>query len=705
MQTRDPHRWPGRWIALLLSCLMAVSLPSCALLTVTSTHVLPIETLEPNRRPTVPVRPGDSTTAVITSEDADPDEPQDDGTRDTAPTDTTEPSPDPGETTPGGSADDPSNGFDDDRPAPHVHQYGSWQATADGHYKTCTGCGEVAESGDHTPSIVPGSIPTCGEEGLSDGEICSVCRFVLIEQTPIPATERHTYSSAGMRLPTLKSPGYLSGQECVECHHIPDGTQTIPAYIDACDTYAYEALAGKPNGANLQRFYQALFNACLDYHEDVTADATYDLGNDLWVAVKISYATYGISADESFLVLRAINADCPLFYWINGKVLLGARYMEIGTDSAYIDGQVRAEYNQLIYDSLVATWTPNDPLYEQVLRLHDRLTEDMIYAREDDGVTPEDAAWAHDIMGYFLYGKGVCECYAELTHLYLTYWGVENILVTGVAGGVNHAWNLVQMDDDEWYWFDITWDDQPTTSHGRIYDYFCQTDNAFAGRSVDIDLYALPDRATAAYTGTVPTIDTTFQSGSFTYRVMGYRQVELTAVTGFGSVTVPTQVAYAGTVYEVASVGNTQNGSLATVFSRLVTAVHLPATVRYIQPNALHGAGVSQVTLDPANPYLLMDGNAIYRQDPCVLLYYLPYATDTVWTLRADTVGIENYAILQNNHLETVVLPASLTYIRAGAIYSCTSLTTIRYTGTPAQWAAIQLADTALPAGVTVQYG
>lgn len=78
------------------------------------------------------------------------------------------------------------------------HQWGAWETTkaptctAEGEEtRTCTVCGETetrtAEKAAHTPVTVEGKDATCTEEGLSDGEKCSVCGKTLKEQETVPA--------------------------------------------------------------------------------------------------------------------------------------------------------------------------------------------------------------------------------------------------------------------------------------------------------------------------------------------------------------------------------------------------------------------------------------------------------------------------------------------------------------------------------------
>ena len=85
----------------------------------------------------------------------------------------------------------------------------------------------------------------------------------------------------------------------------------------------------------------------------------------------------------------------------------------------------------------------------------------MEYAYESDGVTAEDAYWAHNIEGVVL-KKGVCEAYAKTYDYFCELMGIECITVTGMGGeGSNmggHAWNIVKI-DGEWYNVDATWED------------------------------------------------------------------------------------------------------------------------------------------------------------------------------------------------------------------------------------------------------
>ena len=63
----------------------------------------------------------------------------------------------------------------------------------------------------------------------------------------------------------------------------------------------------------------------------------------------------------------------------------------------------------------------------------------------------------------------MCEGYAEAFKLLCDKEGIPCITVMGTGNGGAHKWNMVQMEDNEWYTLDVTWDDQ---SNYIYYSYF-----------------------------------------------------------------------------------------------------------------------------------------------------------------------------------------------------------------------------------------
>ncbi len=598
----------------------------------------------------------------------------------------------------GGTTETPDGG------APHTHTWGSHQQDVTAHWQVCTICRAESEHVAHTPVTDLGTPASCGDDGRTDGSHCEVCAYVLIAQEVIPATGAHSSVPCDLVMPTFTKAGCYAGEQCEVCGTITGGDHILPAFEEACGSYAYRALADKENGENMQAFYTALYERCVQFHTDRNLDAVQN-EEDEWIAITLSFAPYQLTAHEAFDVVHAIGADCPLFYWIGNTVSSSGDDLYVYTDVTYAGGVTRYTYNQAIYAGMVAMGHDAEKSnFEHIFYLHDALTDALTYAYKSDGVTPEDAVWAHNILGYFTYKTGVCETYAETCQLFLNYWGIENVLVTGTADGGGHAWNMVQMDNAAWYWFDLTWDDQPTAEFGKIYDYFCKTDDGFAisARTVDTALYPVPAAGTTPLTPDIPVYGDSLTVGAFTYTVVGYGEAELFYVTGSGAVTVPAYFVYEDCVFDVVSVGRVEGSMLKPVFENGIIAVSLPASVRNIRGGAFSVASLTSVSIDTENPYLFSEGNvAIYTHGTCVLISYLPTAPAEQLTLRDDTVGIARFAIL-NAYLTDIDLPVSLAYIETYAFWGVEDGVTIHYAGTTAEWAEITLAQNALPTTCTI---
>ncbi len=582
----------------------------------------------------------------------------------------------------------------------HTHAW-VWTTDADTHLGTCA-CGEVTEAEAHVPVTDPGTEATCGDDGITEGSHCEICACVIVAQEPIPATGEHDATPCDFLLPTFTEDGCVSGEICRNCGTVTTGDEDrLPAIENTCGTYAYDALASQPNGAEMQSFYSDVYDACVRFHTSDTLTAKLD-SNQRWLAFSVPYDTYGLSSNEVFAVLECIQNDCPVFYWIHNYRAADERNLKIFTSEAYAAGTDRTALNNVVYRGIASLGYRTGTAYELAFFLHDTLIDTLDYAYEADGETPSSAVWAHNILGYFQYKTGVCETYAETFILFLNYWGVDNTLVTGNAGGVGHAWNMVKMDNDDWYWFDLTWDDQPGYDLGRIYNYFCKTDDEFSimERFVDETLYDIPEAGTASYTGNLPAMGTSFTSGGFTYHIVGYDEVELTSASGFGAVTVPARVTYQGRTYAVVSVGKLEGGYLMNVFGSAVTSVSLPKTIRHIRGNAFNTSRLTSVSIAADNPYLFVEGGtAIYRysgESACTLVCYLSAPRETTLILRDDCIGIESWSFI-NEYVTEVVLPAELCFIDDNAFNNCNRAISITYLGTMEDWQAVTIGISALP--------
>lgn len=117
--------------------------------------------------------------------------------------------------------------------------------------------------------------------------------------------------------------------------------------------------------------------------------------------------------------------------------------------------------------------------YEKALAIHDLMVDRLDYAYDENG-SPQSAYWAHSIVGAVKQMEGTCETFAKWYAYQLTRAGVGNYTVVGTSRGQGHAWNLVQMDDGNWYNIDVTWDNgSEYEGFGRNYTYFATPESVF----------------------------------------------------------------------------------------------------------------------------------------------------------------------------------------------------------------------------------
>lgn len=545
---------------------------------------------------------------------------------------------------------------------------------------TCSKCSDSYTKelalAEHTVVTDPAVAATCTATGKTEGKHCSVCKTVLVAQNTVGKTAHKEVAIPGTT-PTETTGGMTAGKKCATCNQILVAQTEIPAYLDACNgNFAYGKLAGQAKGAEKQKLYERLLTAAKTFHTG-QANAQND------IAVSADFSDLGLTEQEAMQVWLCFRNDNPLFYWISGTVSFTNSQLNILVDSAYATGEARANYNKLIYGKItefVNKAAGETSAYMIALAYHDAIIEAINYAYEEDGFTPEDAVWAHSILGVFEKGSGVCEAYARTFQLLLNVSGVENTFVSGTAGIdsiENHAWNLVKLDDGQWYWCDLTWDDKPDWEWGIVYNYFCVNDTQNVNwtdswdapephgfladhtpcTAMDASLtwqMELPARSEKEYKATNELlVRDTFSEDELTYSVIGYHTVQLIKVERDGALVIPETVEHNGDRYTVISVGRVREDGLFDQFAVLenTTSVTIPKTVKFIWDFSLNCGTVEWYKVDSANPYFTSVDGVLFTKSLYTLIaypggapardrYVIPDAT--VWVANGAFTGLNN---------------------------------------------------------------
>lgn len=123
---------------------------------------------------------------------------------------------------------------------------------------------------------------------------------------------------------------------------------------------------------------------------------------------------------------------------------------------------------------------------EKIKAVHDWLVKNVAYDY-DNYVLKSIPNHSYGVEGVIMYGKAVCQGYAEAFSAFMEVLGIECEMVTGTANNGNglwlgHAWNKVKL-NGSWHYIDVTWDDPLPDRGANVYwyKYFLVTDATFGG--------------------------------------------------------------------------------------------------------------------------------------------------------------------------------------------------------------------------------
>ncbi len=542
----------------------------------------------------------------------------------------------------------------------------------------------------HTYALVSSVPATCAAAGR-ETYTCSKCRDTYDKEIK---AKSHTVVVAAAVTPTETASGLTEGRSCSACGTVLTPQKTIAPYLQSCnDDFAYGNLAKQANGTAKQTLYTRIDTEAQAFH---TGSADANNG----VAFTVNFADLGLTMQDALQVWLSYRHDHPLYFWISATLNYTADSLDLLVAEDYTSGATRTAVKERLYKKipeLVAAAADETSAYQIAMAYHDAIVSSVTYATDENG-NPSQAAWAHNIVGVMEKGSGVCESYAHTFQLLLNVSGIENIFVSGLGGSgdssEDHAWNLIKLDDGQWYWCDLTWDDKPDWTWGYTHNHFCVTDsqdtnwlddadpqppvtfmeNHRIGEALDQTMtweVTLPARATKPYAGKSDVLlRDTFTVGDGTYSVNGYRTVQLLQTTATGAYRIPETVTYKGYRYTVISVGGVRDDGLysemgTSVLNENITKVHIPKTVRFLWGNAVRFYNVTEYTVDAANPYFTSVNGVLFTKKLYTLIQYPPNAPKITRYVIPDATGRIAYNAFDglNNPFEELVFGKGLTAI------------------------------------------
>ena len=225
---------------------------------------------------------------------------------------------------------------------------------------------------------------------------------------------------------------------------LPSGVMAQASSVEGPVGYGRSILARMDNAKALLYVYDTI-----EEKLDTTA-----------ASIAVGHTTHKVTWEELCTVYDLVLSDHPEVFW-HGATYSGSlssdgyalalkpAYVMTGADLDAARARLEAEVVRLTAD------LEGKSDYQKSLILHNRVAAKSEYVSQGLHQTA---------YGALVQGTAVCAGYAHAYELLMKRVGIPTWYVTGTSISpsgtvVPHAWNLVQLDGD-WYYTDVTWDDQ-----------------------------------------------------------------------------------------------------------------------------------------------------------------------------------------------------------------------------------------------------
>ena len=216
---------------------------------------------------------------------------------------------------------------------------------------------------------------------------------------------------------------------------------------DYVNNYGYNYFL--KNNENQEKLYKDAYYRCVDFKNKKINLKTSNYA-PLFEAV---CADYNLTLDQTREVFDVLVYENPMFYFLSEIDYEddGDRITLETTKDYYLYSD-RVKYDKIISDGLKkfdeAIYNIEDE-FEKVYFIYNYISDRMEYCEEDEG----DLYYAHNIIGFFSNGEGVCETYSKTFILLCNRCGIECI----PAYSIDHVWNMAKI-ENKWFMFDVTKD-------------------------------------------------------------------------------------------------------------------------------------------------------------------------------------------------------------------------------------------------------
>lgn len=238
------------------------------------------------------------------------------------------------------------------------------------------------------------------------------------------------------------------------------------------------------------------YNQLNDYGKEIYDELLQQVykGNNRFLIKGIKKKEFKAKYEEQIeKAVYALVLDHPEFFWLHSgysysysgnelKIALATRkFWSLTTEK---DEMISLYFDKI--DEIVNSAGNCTSDYEKIKYVHDYLVNSIEYNHEaaedsNDGDWSIENDYSFSSYGGIVNGSCVCAGYASAFQIIAQQLGFECAWVRGDTPGGGHAWNIIKI-DGEYYWFDVTWDDigDWEIDSDIRYNYFATTDEVMS---------------------------------------------------------------------------------------------------------------------------------------------------------------------------------------------------------------------------------
>lgn len=203
--------------------------------------------------------------------------------------------------------------------------------------------------------------------------------------------------------------------------------------------------------ANERALYDAYDALLATYLNNSNVDATKytTTSYSYYVTSSINFAEYGLDKKKAFAVAQLFLYNNPQYYFASSVFLTTSSSIWFTIYDDFATGAARANTTDTLFtelDSWIATCSSSPTTYIMERSAHNMLRDytDYVSGRYDQS-----------IYSTLVQNKTVCAGYAEVFTMMMNAMGIDTMTVLSDS----HAWNVIKLDDNQYYAVDVTWND------------------------------------------------------------------------------------------------------------------------------------------------------------------------------------------------------------------------------------------------------